>query len=58
MEDIRITKSIGSDKKINYIVSGLEQEKLIVDRETVLALQWQLMKEKMGIAFPPADLRI
>lgn len=52
MEDIRITKCVGEDKKIDYVVSGLETEKMIVDRDTALALQWQLLKEKMGIASP------
>ena len=45
--------TIGKDKKVDYYVQTSDLDKMIIDRETALALQWQLMKEKMGIAFPP-----
>ena len=54
MEDMKITmekKTIGKDEKIDWYVSGTDMDKMLIDRETAIALHWQLMKEKMGIAF-------
>lgn len=46
MEDMRITvESI--NKKLDYIISMLEMEQLVIDKEAAMALQWQQIEKKM-----------
>lgn len=50
MEDMKITiekKTIGKDEKIDWYVEGSLMDKILVDKETAIALHWQLMKERM-----------
>lgn len=53
-DDLKITFEKDNDK-VDWYVSGKEMDKMLVDRETAIALHYQLIKENMGIAFPPAN---
>lgn len=61
MEDMKITlERVGKDK-VNWFVSGKDMDKMLIDKETAMALQWQLMKEKFEkavegmIPIPPRE---
>jgi hypothetical protein len=61
MEDMKITlERVGKDK-VNWFVSGKDMDKMLIDKETAMALQWQLTKEKFEkaiegmIPIPPRE---
>ena len=43
---------VGKDENLNYYYQAENStDKIILDKETAFALTWQLLAEKMGIAF-------
>ena len=61
MEDIKITlERVGKDK-VDWFVSGKDMDKMLIDKDTAMALQWELMKEKFEkavegmIPIPPRE---
>lgn len=48
---------VGKDENLNYYYQTENLDKVMLDKDTAMALQWQLMKEKMGVAFEEIEAR-
>lgn len=60
--DYKIEKmALGIDDKVDYYYKSDDLQKMIIDKDTAMALQWQLMKEKFEkavegmIPIPPRE---